>query len=77
MQQLKPCTEQVQGDEMFSDGDKIYVISKAKMARVGSDKPASEDELLEFFKIHADSVIDGPKHVPVVKVDGAGAAEQK
>lgn len=56
--QLGACKKTVVGDEIYSDGGKTYVISKAKMASVGSEKPASEEGLLEFFKTHADSVLD-------------------
>lgn len=77
IKQLQPCKTQVQGDEMYSDGVKIYVISKGKMARVGSEKPASEAELLQFFKTHADTVLDSPKDVPVEKVDVVTATRQK
>ena len=74
---MKACKAQVQGDEMYSDGEKIYVISNGKMARIGSEKPAGEKELLEFFKTHADTVIDDQKDVPVEKVDVASTTEQK
>jgi hypothetical protein len=77
MDQLKACTAQVEGDEMYSDGVKTYVISKAKMARMGSEKPSSEEDRLKFFKVHADTVIETQKNVPVVKVDRARTTEQK
>lgn len=53
---------------MYSDGVKIYVISKEKMASVGSEKPASEQGLLEFFKTHADSVLDNQTDIPTVNL---------
>lgn len=74
---MKACKAQVEGDEMYSNGVKTYVISKEKMARVGAEKPVDEKELLEFFKTHADTVIDDQKDIPVEKVDVAGAIEQK
>lgn len=77
MEESKACEAQVQGDEMYSDGMKTYVISRGKMARVGSEKPADEKDLLEFFKTHADTVIDDEKDIPVVKVDLESAPEQK
>ena len=70
-QQMAPCTTQVEGDEMYSDGVKTYVISKEKMARIESVKPEGEDELLEYFKQHADTVIDNQADVSVQKVDTA------
>jgi hypothetical protein len=77
MAQLEPCKGQVEGEEMYSDGTKTYVISQEKMARVGSEKPTDEKELLAFFKIHADTVMDEAKDVPVVKVDLASATGEK
>ena len=66
---MAPCTSQVEGDEMYSDGVKTYVISKEKMARIKSVKPEGEEELLEYFKQHADTVIDDQRDIPVEKVD--------
>jgi len=78
MEPMKACKAQVEGDEMYSDGVKTYVISKEKMARVGAEKPAcGEKELLEFFKTHADTVIADEKDIPVVKVEMASVIEQK
>jgi len=76
-QQLGDCKAQVQGDEIYSDGVNTYVISKEKMALVGSEKPVGEEELLEFFKTHADTVIDNQTDIPVIKVDVESTAEQK
>lgn len=73
---MEAIKAQVQGDEMYSDGVKTYVISQGKLARVRSEKPAGEEELLEFFKTHADTVIDNQKDVPVEKVDMTSATEQ-
>ena len=62
---------------MYSDGVNTYVISKEKMALVGSEKPAGEEELLGFFKTHADTVIDDQTDIAVEKVDVASATAQK
>jgi hypothetical protein len=77
MAPLKTCTTQVQGEEMYSDSERIYVISKGKMAQIDSEKPAGEAELLEFFKTHADLVLDNQKDVPVVKINLAGFMGKK
>jgi hypothetical protein len=66
MEQLKACTTQIEGDEMHSDSLKTYVISKGKMAQIIQERPADGKELLDFFKTHADMVLDNQKDVPVV-----------
>ncbi len=73
MAQMKACTSSVEGHPGYSDGEKIYVISKEKMEREGLKKPAGEKEMEEFFKKHADSVLILDKNVPVEKVDVASA----
>jgi len=77
MEKLQTPKVQVDADEMFSDGVKTYVISKGKMASVALERPAGEKGLLEFFKTHADTVIDNEQDVPVVKLDAGYATEQK
>ena len=63
---LSRCTSSVVGDEFYSDGVKSYIISQAKMATVESVRPTNEADLLEFFKTHADSVIDDATEVATV-----------
>jgi hypothetical protein len=77
MAQLEASKAQIEGEEMYSDGTKTYVISQEKMARVGSKKPTDEKDLLAFFKTHADTVLDEAKDVPVVKADLASATGEK
>ncbi|KAI8931022.1 hypothetical protein NX059_012033 [Plenodomus lindquistii] len=67
---------QVEGDEMYSDGVKAYVISKDKMSRIDSVRPEGEEELLAWFKQHADIVLDQQTDVPVVKAEVAVPAEK-
>lgn len=77
MAQIQPCTSSVEGDPMYSDGVKTYVISKEKMEREGLKKPAGEKEMEEFFKEHADKEIIDEKDVPIAKVDVASATKKK
>lgn len=58
MDQLGECKGMVQGDPMFSDGEKAYVVSNAKMAQSSLMAPVDEAEAEEFFKEHADMVLD-------------------
>ncbi|KAF2131763.1 hypothetical protein P153DRAFT_429989 [Dothidotthia symphoricarpi CBS 119687] len=74
MERSAPLTP-VEADEMYSDGVHMYVITKGKMARMRSSKPTGENELLEFFKTHADMVINQETGVPVSKVDASNASE--
>ena len=77
--QMAPCKAFVEGDEMYSDGGKMYIISKDKMAALAaqSKKPTDEKELLEYFKTHADNVIDDQHNSVVETVDAASASGQK
>jgi hypothetical protein len=65
------CDVQVDADDMYVDGTKTYIISKEKSALVRRDEPMPTDqtELLEYFKKHADDVIDSPVSVKAEKVD--------
>jgi hypothetical protein len=74
---MEPPLIQVTGEEMYSDSLKTYVISRGKMARIGLKKPTGDEELLEFFKAHADTVMNDPKDVPVEKLDLTSTTEQK
>lgn len=61
---LAACTGTVEGDDMYSDGTNTYIISKEKMANLATAqqvKPTDDQELLEYFKTHADSVIQDEK----------------
>jgi hypothetical protein len=75
-QQMAPCTKQVEGDEIYSDGVKTYVISKDKMTRIELVRPEGEEELLAWFKQHADTVLDEQTNVPVEKAEVAAPAEK-
>lgn len=61
---LKKPESTVQGEPIYSDGVKTYVISRAKMNREGLQVPTDEKELVEFFKQHADGQLDDQKTVP-------------
>lgn len=74
--QLGACTSYVEGDPMYSDGVKTYVISKEKMEREGLKKPSGEEEMKEFFKKHADKEIIDDEDVATEKVDMASASEK-
>lgn len=80
MEQPKPLetpTTQVQGEEMYSDHGKMYIISIAKMADIASMKPGGGTELLEFFIKHADLVIDEEKNIPVCVLRVVVTGERK
>jgi hypothetical protein len=61
---LAACTGIVEGADMYSDGSNTYIISKEKMTSLPTAqqvKPTDDQELLEYFKTHADSVIADEK----------------
>ncbi|KAK4985311.1 hypothetical protein LTR50_006062 [Elasticomyces elasticus] len=76
MAEMEACTSSVEGDPMYSDGVKTYVISREKMEREGLKKPVGEKEMKMFFKKHADKEIIDEKDVPSEKVDVASATEK-
>lgn len=74
---LEPCTSFAEGDPGYSDGVKVYVISKGKMEREGLKVPADKKDKEEFFKKHADHELPMDKDMPVITVDVASATEKK
>jgi hypothetical protein len=55
------CESAVMGDEMLTEGGKMWVISSGKMEGMmagGVEKPTTAEEVSEFFKTHADTVIN-------------------
>ncbi|KAF2824075.1 hypothetical protein CC86DRAFT_469017 [Ophiobolus disseminans] len=55
------CAEVVAGDNMFAEGGKMWVISREKMQGLvggGVEVPRGESDMLAFFKMHADRVMD-------------------
>lgn len=68
--------EHVEGDEFYSDGVHMYVISKAKMAQVQAERPTKKQDQLEWFKAHADTVIDHETNTPVSKVEVTEASDK-
>jgi hypothetical protein len=72
---LAPCTGVVEGLDMYQNGTKTYIISKEKMASLAAEdqeKPTDDDALLEYYKTHADRVIeDGRESDEQVEDDSA------
>jgi hypothetical protein len=55
------CENAVVGDEMWTEGGKTWVISNGKMEGMmagGMEKPKTAEEVSDFFKMHADTVIN-------------------
>lgn len=73
MSQLSACASEVQGDPVYSDGVKYYVITKEKMEQEELKLPAAESKMKDFFKKHADIVMSAEQDVPIHKVGVAGA----
>ena len=48
----------VGGDRVFSDGERVYMISRARIEEDGLLLPQSEAERADFFRMHADGVFD-------------------
>ena len=68
-------TNSVQADPAYGSGNKMYVISKEKMASAALTLPTDVSELEDFFKSHADRVIDREEQSPVVQVEATGDEE--
>lgn len=75
MAQLGACTSKVQGDPVYSDGAKYYVITKEKMGREGLKLLTDESKMEEFFNKYADQEMPVGEEVPVKRV--GVAAEKK
>ena len=57
---MGPCENAVMGDDMFTEGGKTWVISSGKMAGMATEGlavPTAGEDMLEFFKTHADTVL--------------------
>jgi hypothetical protein len=55
------CEAGVVADKMVSDGKQTWVISKEKLGGVmagGMEMPSEKADVVEFFKTHADTVLD-------------------
>lgn len=68
-------TGSVIGDPMYKEGDTVYVISKEKMASAKLEAPEDEAQLLDFFKMHADSVFEGKTDCPVFNGNAGNSSE--
>jgi hypothetical protein len=62
---LSPCTACVEGEAMYSDGEKTYIISNEKMGQVKKDKSTQEKDLVEWYKAHADRVVENETNIPI------------
>jgi hypothetical protein len=63
----RDCDGTVEPDEIFKQGDKVYIIRKASLARRSLSIPTEKEHRLEYFKKHADLVVQSD---PMVTVSG-------
>jgi len=53
-----PSGQVVEGDPIYKEGSKVYIIARDQLARVAEQMPTEKGAMLEYFKKHATKVKD-------------------
>jgi hypothetical protein len=72
----RDCDGTVEPDEIFKEGDKVYIIKKASLARRSLSIPTEKEHQLEYFKKHADLVVQSDPNVTVSREPVGDASKE-
>lgn len=72
----RDCDGIVEADEIFKEGDKVYIIKKTSLARRSLSIPTEKEDQLEYFKKHADLVVQSDPNVTVSRETAGNASKE-